>query len=121
MFENLASVSFINLETFRKNGNGVKTPVWFLYFDQKIFVRTLSSSGKVKRVRLNSKVNIAPCTSNGTLTGEWTQGAGNLMSDTEECEKINRLITKKYGIMKTIIDLFSSIQKKQYTIIEIMI
>ncbi len=121
MDQNFALESFINLETFRKNGNGIKTPVWFLLFEQKIYVRTLADSGKVKRVRANSKVNFAPCTSNGTLTGSWAEGSASLLLDEIMGEKINRLLTKKYGVMKKVIDLFSNIQKKTYAIIEIKI
>lgn len=31
---------FMNLETFRKNGEGVKTPVWFVLDNNIIYVRT---------------------------------------------------------------------------------
>lgn len=36
---------FMNLETFRKNGEGVKTPVWFVLDNNIIYVR----SGKYSR------------------------------------------------------------------------
>jgi uncharacterized protein len=42
---------FINLETFRKSGVGVRTPVWFAERDGQFFVYTLLNFGKVKRIR----------------------------------------------------------------------
>jgi len=47
------SQQYLNLETFRKNGAAVKTPVWFVQDGDAIFVRTLANSGKVKRIRNN--------------------------------------------------------------------
>ena len=34
--------SFLNLETFRRNGSGVKTPVWFTQDGQTLYVRTVA-------------------------------------------------------------------------------
>ena len=47
------SQQYLNLETFRKNGAAVKTPVWFVQDGDATFVRTLANSGKVKRIRNN--------------------------------------------------------------------
>jgi PPOX class probable F420-dependent enzyme len=41
---------YLNLETFRKNGDGVKTPIWFVQAGEKLYVRTGGESGKVKRI-----------------------------------------------------------------------
>jgi len=37
---------FLNLETFRKNGQGVRTPVWFTQDGGMFYVRTVAGSGK---------------------------------------------------------------------------
>src|SRR5690349_9404791 len=60
---------YISLMTFRKTGVGVSTPVWFGEQDGKLYVMTLSKSGKAKRIRNNPRVNVAPCTMNGKVTG----------------------------------------------------
>jgi len=54
----LVGQQYLNLETFRKNGMGVKTPVWFVQEGDTFFIRTMASSGKVKRVRLNGQLNL---------------------------------------------------------------
>jgi uncharacterized protein len=41
---------YINLETYKKNGKVVSTPVWFVIEDKKVFVITRSGTGKVKRL-----------------------------------------------------------------------
>jgi hypothetical protein len=39
---------YINLETYRKTGEAMRTPVWFIEENRIIFIRTLAESGKVK-------------------------------------------------------------------------
>jgi PPOX class probable F420-dependent enzyme len=60
---------FLNLESFRKNGQSLKTPVWFTQVDDVIYVRTVANSGKVKRIRNNGNINIVPCEASGNPTG----------------------------------------------------
>jgi uncharacterized protein len=60
---------YISLTTFRKNGDGVATPVWFGETDDKLYVMTRSDMGKTKRVRNNPQVRVAPCTVRGKVTG----------------------------------------------------
>ena len=88
---------YLNLETFRKNGNGVKTPVWFVEDDGILFVRTSATSGKVKRIRNNHQVHIVPCKMDGALLGDWIEASARLVSDPEIDRKVDRLLGKKYG------------------------
>jgi hypothetical protein len=60
---------YISLGTFRKNGETVATPVWFGEDGGKLYVMTRSDMGKVKRIRNNSRVTIAPCTIRGKVIG----------------------------------------------------
>jgi PPOX class probable F420-dependent enzyme len=50
----------ISLETYRRNGVPVRTPVWFLIENAILYVHTDDSTGKVKRIRRNPKVRLAP-------------------------------------------------------------
>ncbi len=74
---------FLNLESFRKNGASMKTPVWFTQADAVIYVRTVANSGKVKRIRHNGSIHIVPCEANGHPTGEWVQAQAVEVSDHE--------------------------------------
>ena len=113
--------SYLNLETFRKNGSGVKTPVWFVEDGGVLFVRTAATSGKVKRIRNHPQVHIAPCKMDGTLLGNWTQASARRVSDPEIDRHVDRLLGKKYGWMKSIFGLASSIRGLRYTILEIKV
>ena len=94
--ESLSDLKYINLETFRKNGNGVRTPVWFVTENDKIYVITRESTGKVKRLANNPKVNFAPCSFKGNIEGDWFSGKTVLIKG-EEAEKAVKLRKKKYG------------------------
>jgi len=110
---------YLNLETFRKNGNGVKTPVWFVQDGGTLFVRTIANSGKVKRIRNYPQVHIAPCKMDGAPLGDWLEASARLVSDPEVDRKVDRLLGKKYGLMKSLFGLASSLQGRKNTIIEI--
>ena len=55
----IGNPTYIVLETFRKSGEGVKTPVWVAAEDGKLYVWTVDNSGKVKRIRNNGRVRLA--------------------------------------------------------------
>ena len=61
---------YISLTTVRKNGTKVATPVWFGEDSDKLYVMTRSTMGKVKRIRNNPLVEVAPCTMRGSVTGD---------------------------------------------------
>lgn len=118
-FDQLTQQQYINLETFRKSGVGVKTPVWFVLDGDILYVRTVLNSGKVKRIRNFAQVNIAPCKADGTLLGEWFQATAREVTDPDTDCKSDRLLDKKYGLMKKMFALASTLQGRKYTVLEI--
>lgn len=118
-FNQLTQQQYINLETFRKSGVGVKTPVWFVQEGDTLFVRTVANSGKVKRIRNNGQVKIAPCKVDGAVLGEWIPAIAREVQDAAIDHKADRLLDKKYGLMKKMFGLASALQGKKYTVLEI--
>ena len=112
--------NYLNLETFRKNGLGVKTPVWFVQDGDTLFVRTFSKSGKVKRIRNNNQVNIAPCKMNGALLGDWVQALACEIKEDEFDRKIDKLLDKKYRLLKKIFFRGGS-NNRSYTTLELKV
>ena len=88
---------FLNLETFRRNGQGVMTPVWFTQDGGTLYVRTVTGSGKVKRVRNKGTVRIVPCEADGTPTGEWVAAQAVEVTDEGTANLVTGLLEKKYG------------------------
>jgi hypothetical protein len=118
-FESYYQQQYLNLETFRKSGVGVKTPVWFVQEGETLFVRTVTNLGKVKRIRNNAQVNIAPCKADGALLGEWVPALARELKDEATDRKVNRLLDKKYGLVKKMFGLISALQGRKDTILEI--
>jgi PPOX class probable F420-dependent enzyme len=118
-FDQLAQQQYLNLETFRRSGVGVRTPVWFVQEGDTLFVRTVANSGKVKRIRNNEQVNIAPCKVDGDLVGDWVPAVAREVHDKNTDLRTDRLLGKKYGLMKTIFALASTLQGRKYTVLEI--
>ncbi len=107
---------YISLTTFRKSGKPVATPVWFVEKEGKICVWTQSNSGKMKRLRHNLKVTLAPCTIGGKVIGPTVEGIARLVSPQEK-EEVRLLLLAKYGWMQR---LFSFIHRHdEMTVLEI--
>jgi hypothetical protein len=65
----LGSEPFVSLSTVKRDGTKVPTPVWLVSSAGRLYVWTAATSGKVKRIRNNRDVTLAPCTRRGTVTG----------------------------------------------------
>ena len=72
-FKEIGNPTYIALETFRKSGDGVVTPVWVVAEGGKLYVWTVGDSGKVKRIRNNGRVRIAVSDSRGTPKSDWVE------------------------------------------------
>ena len=88
---------FLSLETFRKDGIGVKTPVWFAQEGGTLYVWTIGDSGKIKRIRNNPKVNIAPCRRFGKVTGEWIAVQASVDNSAAAVRHVEDLLGRKLG------------------------
>jgi uncharacterized protein len=90
---------YISLKTFRKNGDGVPTPVWFGEEDGKVYVMTRSDMGKVKRIRNNPQVRVAPCTMRGRVTGAEYPATARILPQAEQaCAR--QTINRKYWLAR---------------------
>jgi len=92
---------YISIETYRKNKESVRVPVWFVVLDGIIHVITREDTGKIKRIRNNPSVSIALCTFNGKPLGEWFSGTAKFVDD-ETSNAAIELRKKKYGFMERI-------------------
>ncbi len=110
---------YIVVETFRKSGVGVKTPVWFVEDDGLVWVVTREKTGKVKRIRNNSKVNLAVSNFSGDPKSDWNTGTAQIVQG-DTAKKIIQKRNKKYGIMARLIGIFSA-KKGAYVVFSIKI
>src|SRR5438105_15920204 len=98
-FQNLRDAQYLSLATFRKNGDEVRTPVWFAESAAGVVFMTNPKLGKVKRLRREPRVRVAPCTARGTVTGEWRDGRARFLEG-EEAQAARRAIKQKYWLAR---------------------
>jgi hypothetical protein len=118
-FAAFAGHKYLNLETFKKSGEGVKTPVWFAAdpkadlasSEARLYAYTIGNSGKVKRIRNNGKVRIAPCDARGKVLGEWVDARAEFLSGAEAAYA-DGLLNKKYFPWKQLLNFFASFRRR---------
>jgi PPOX class probable F420-dependent enzyme len=113
-----AKQQFINVETYRRNGQAVPTPVWFVEDQGTLYVRTVDGSGKVKRIRNNPRVRVMPCDMRGGPLGEWVESQARF-ADTAETKRVGQLFTRKYGLQKVMFEIMGKLQGRKDTVIAI--
>jgi PPOX class probable F420-dependent enzyme len=121
-----ANHKYLNLETLRKNGEAVRTPVWFTADPSasldsrqaKLYIYTIGNTGKVKRIRNNGRVKIAPCNARGRLLGGWVDARAEIVTGEEAAHGMD-LLNKKYVPWKQLLDFFASFRPRERVVIAI--
>ena len=96
----LAASDFIQLTTFRRNGQGVPTPVWVVPDGDALAVFTPVGTGKLKRIGHTPRVTVAECDRRGRLVDdvEPVGATATTTSDPAEVARVTRLLADKYGL-----------------------
>lgn len=104
MPSDLSSASYISLETYKKDGTPVRTPVWLVADGATVFVRTDPNSGKVKRIRKNHHVKLAPSDMRGNVKGAWVEGEARFVEG-DAAQEVLKLFSKKYRTAHALLTL----------------
>ena len=72
--------------SYRRDGTAVPTPVWFGSDSRGLYFRSRAGSAKVKRIRRNPQILVAPCDENGAPLGEAVAAAAEPLADREKAE-----------------------------------
>lgn len=96
-------VKFLQLTTYRKNGETVDTPVWFVEREGKLFVRTGLKSGKARRLRNDPRVGVAPASRPGYVVGRSVQGRARFLSE-DEFREMDVWFRKRYGLQMKLVN-----------------
>lgn len=117
-FDYLDKEQYISLTTFRANGEGVPTPVWFAREGDKLYVWTQANSYKVKRLRNNPSVEIAPCTVRGEITGPKISAQGRVLPP-DQAPVVKAKLNRKYGLLARLFDLLGRLSRSERVGLEI--
>jgi uncharacterized protein len=118
--EQFHNKEYIRLETVKRNGQVVPTPVWFAVEEGTLFVRSYANSGKVKRMRNNPHVRVTPSDAVGKTRGVTIDGTAIRANGDMEI-KISQLLYRKYGLIKMSFDLWGAIKQLDWAVFAIEI
>ena len=96
-FGHLQGHKYCLLVTFRRSGEPVPTPVWFGLDEGRVYARSEERVGKVKRIRANPRVLVAPCDSRGKPRGPAAEGTARILPAEQE-EAAERAIQSNFGL-----------------------
>jgi PPOX class probable F420-dependent enzyme len=121
-----ARAKYLNLETSKRDGTPVRTPVWFAHEHNErdepgagpMYLYTLAEAGKVKRIRREPRVRIAPCNITGKLRGEWIPARATIVTDPAEIRRGHELLDRKY-FRKRLFNLYRRLRPAPIAIIAV--
>ena len=108
---------YLNLETYRKSGAAVRTPLWFAEEEGVLYVYSLDDSGKVKRLRNNPRVRVVPSDIKGNPKGEWVEARAEIL-DAAGAARGHRLLRQKYW-MRRLFDLLGRLKGRRHAVMAI--
>jgi len=104
-FDALRAHKYCLLVTYRRSGEPVPTPVWFGLDDAGcIYVRTPTDSGKVKRVRADSRVLVGPANARGKPLGPLAQGNARVVVGMAERDDAECTVQANYGLGRRVFE-----------------
>ena len=88
---------YLGLTTFKRDGTGVTTPVWFVREAGRLLVETDPESYKVKRIRREPTVSVTLCTARGRLLEIPVPAHAEILPD-DEVPRVEELMARKYRV-----------------------
>lgn len=116
-----SDAKYMNIETYRRSGEAVRTPVWFVESGGLLFLLTRADSGKAKRLRHDTQVKVATCRMNGDVTGDWYTGEAAFVESEQSANEIKSMFEQKYGAAVRVTNALSRLQKKKRVFIKVYV
>lgn len=98
VFGSLEREAYALLTTFKRDGTGVGTPVHVAVDGDRAYFRTWDTTWKLKRIRNNPEVRVAPSTFRGRPTGPGLRARARIL-DGAESARAGALISRKHPIL----------------------
>jgi PPOX class probable F420-dependent enzyme len=112
----LANERYISLTTFKRDGTAVSTPVWVVSDDgERLLVWSAASTWKVRRIRRDPHVLVAPATFRGRERGDRVGATARIVPD----PGIDELLRRKYGWQKRALDLLNRRSETEWATVEL--
>ena len=103
---------YLSVTSFKRDGTGVATPVWFVSDGRRLFALTDLHSGKVRRIRHNPRVLDASCGPNGKLRSEPVPAHVDVLTGPHELDRVQRLLLERYRLSYRLVMLMYRIGRR---------
>jgi PPOX class probable F420-dependent enzyme len=108
------------LVTYRRDGTPVPTPVWAAEGeDGRFYVRSERAAGKVKRLRRDPRLLIAPCTVRGKPLGAPFEARARVLGPEEEPVG-ERALVARYGLGRALFEWAMDVMRVDMCYLEIV-
>jgi len=106
------------LVTYRRDGTAVPTPVWAACADGLLYVRSERASGKVKRLRNDARLLVAPCTVRGKPLGAPLEARARVLGEAAEPIAEQALVAR-YGLGRALFERTMDVMRIDMCYLEI--
>ena len=106
------------LVTYRRDGTPVPTPVWAALSDGLLYVRSERSSGKLKRLRRDPRLLVAPCTVRGEPLGAPLEASAHMLEPEQE-RVAERALAGRYGLGRALFERAMDVMRVDMCYLEI--
>ena len=96
---------YLSVTSFKHDGTGVATPLWFVFDGERLLALTDLHSAKVRRMRHNPRVLVAPCRANGKLRGESLPARAEVLTENADLDRVQKLLIERYKLSYRIVML----------------
>ena len=111
---------YVLLTTYRRDGTPVGTPMNIVVDGDRAFVRTWDTTWKLKRIRNNPEVEVAPSTLRGKPTGPAIHARARVL-DGDESAHAGRSIARKHPVLHGfLVPLVHRLRRNETIHIELM-
>jgi len=91
------------LVSFRRDGTAVPTPLWFAPSGDMLYARSEADVGKVKRIRRDPRVLVAPCDGRGRPLGPPHDAHARVLASDEQLTA-EALLAARYGLARRMLE-----------------
>jgi len=110
--ETLFPGRYLSVTSFKRDGTGVATPVWFVSNGTRLYALTDAHSAKVRRMRRDPKVLVAPCRPDGKLRRAPVPAHVEVLTATPELDRVQRLLRDRYKVSYRVIALIRRLGRR---------
>jgi PPOX class probable F420-dependent enzyme len=100
--EYLKDTKTVLLRTYKRDGTAVPTPVSIAFEGDRAFFRSYDKAWKTKRLRNDPRVEVAPSTLRGKVTGETVAAQAALLADTD-ADTAARALAHRHPVLQGVL------------------